>query len=81
MKTRAIKESAKQNTSIQVHDKVSVSPVATGIGEEMIGYVSCVETFAGNILVSVDYIKPDILGRRGTCVNVAFVRKMEQTKV
>lgn len=79
MKTRDIKESSKQNISIQVHDKVSVSPTATGIGEELQGYVSSIEIFKGSILVSVDYIKPDILGRRGICVNVAFVQKIEQT--
>ncbi len=77
MKTRKNKESVKQNIPVKVHDRVSVSPAATGTGEEMTGYVSNVEMFMGNILVSVDYITPDVLGRRGTCVNAAFVSKTE----
>lgn len=62
---------------IKAGDKVIVSPVATGLGNDLIGYVSKVETFLGRVLVSVDYISPDPMGGRGTCVNACHVTKIE----
>lgn len=58
-------------------DKVRVSATATGLGIEKVGYVSKVKTISGRILITVDYIKPDVNGGVGICVNSCHVKKYD----
>lgn len=66
----------KETQEIKEGDKVIVSPVATGVGTDLIGYVFKVETLLERVLVYVDYISPDPMGGRGICVNACHVTKI-----
>lgn len=75
-KIRELRYSHSVEQEIKIGDKVNVSAACTGIGKEMIGYVSGIDCILGNILVNVDYITPDPLGNIGKSAYIAHVKKI-----
>lgn len=66
------------NTDFKVGDRVLVSALVTGTGEEMPGWISDIEFFAGRTFISVNYDRPTSIGDRGTCVvNPGLISKID----
>lgn len=66
------------NTDFKVGDRVLVSALVTGTGEEMPGWISDIEYFAGRTYISITYDRPTYIGNRGTCVdNPGLITKID----
>ena len=66
--------------SFKVGDNVIGSAAVTGTGENIEGYVSDTEVFAGQVFVSVNYYKQSLIGDRGRCVtNLGLLTKLNPT--
>lgn len=64
------------NLNFKVGDEVIVSAAVTGTGENIEGYISDIEVFAGQIFVSVNFYKQSLIGDCGCCVsNLGLISK------
>lgn len=69
------------NTDFKVGDRVLVSALVTGTGEEMPGWISDIEFFAGHTLISINYDRPTAIGDFGTCVvNPGLIKKINSNE-
>lgn len=66
------------NTDFKVGDRVVVSATVTGTGEDMHGWITDIEFFAGHTYISITYDWPTAIGDRGTCVvNPGLITKID----
>lgn len=61
----------------KVGDRVIVSATATGTGEDMPGWITDIEYFAGCTIISINYDRPTLIGDRGKClINLGLITKI-----
>ncbi len=61
----------------KVGDRVIVSATATDAGEDMPGWITDIEYFAGRTFISITYDCPTPGGNRGKClINLGLITKI-----
>lgn len=65
-------------TDYKVGERVVVSATVTGTGEDMPGWITDIEFYAGHTYISITYERPTAIGDRGTCVvNLDLIKKID----